>query len=108
MVGGQLDVRLLLSATQAGGIVQSTKRLPLGTGKLLACRPLPSAIVTNSLPFARGDRLPMGFGIALACGLGFWGRVIALLAALLVDFLPMGCQIGMLIFPIMGKVFAIG
>src|SRR5579862_1541154 len=108
MVGGQLDVRLLLAATQAGVLVQSTQRLPLGTGEPLACRSLPSAIQTNSLSLVRCNGFPMGFVIALAFGPGFWGRVIALLAALLVDFLPMGCNIGVLIGSIMGKVLAIG
>src|SRR5690242_20734524 len=108
MVGGQLNVRLLLSATQAGVIVQSTQRLPLCAGKLLACCPLPSTILTSSLSLPRCNGLPMGFVIALAFGLGFWGRVIALLAALLVDFLPMGRNVGVLIGPIMGKVLAIG
>src|ERR1051326_6612141 len=108
MVGGQLNLRLLLAATQAGVIVQSTQRLPLCAGKLLACRPLPSAIETNSLSLPRGDGLPMFFDIALACGPGLRGRVIALLATLLVDFLPMGRQIGVLIGAIMGKVLAVG
>src|SRR5579871_53421 len=108
MVGGQLDVWRLLAATEAGVLVPRTQRLPLCTGKLLACCPLPRAIEPDSLPLDRCDGLPMGFDIALACGLGGWGRLIAHLAALLVDFLSMGRQIGVLVGSIMGKVLAIG